>query len=219
MIDSIVGQVIAAMAGGTQVSLVIGGGNLWRGHQATDMDRVKADYIGMLATVMNAIYVAEAFKRQGAKALVMTPVPFANMTRLYEKDLALELMASQTVIINAAGLGHPYFSTDTITALRAAELEADIVLYAKNIDGVYCSDPRKNPAARKYKALSYGTAIRNGLSAADIAAMHISKEARTPSYVFGLNQAGSIALACAFPHTGHLNGTYINVDIKEDYYV
>jgi len=220
VIDSIVLQVIAAMDSGTQVSLVIGGGNLWRGQQARpDMCRVKADSMGMLATVINAIYLAEAFKRQGAKALVMTPVPFANMTQIYEKDAALTLMADQTVIINAAGLGHPYFSTDTITALRAAELGADIVLYAKNIDGVYDSDPNKNPNARKYKNLSYTTAIKNDLSAADIAAMHISKEAKTPSYVFGLNAPNSIALACAHPHTEHLNGTYIHENIKEDYYV
>ena len=220
VIDSIVKQIINAMHSGTQVSLVIGGGNLWRGNQAPKkMDRVKADYIGMLATVMNAIYLAEAFNRQGAKALVMTPMPIANMTKVFEKDLALDLMADKTVIINAAGTGHPYFSTDTITALRAAELKADIVLYAKNIDGVYDSDPNKNTSARKYKFLSYGTAIRNGLNAADIAAMHISMEAETPSYVFGLSKADSITQACAYPDTGNLNGTYINVDIKEDYYV
>ena len=220
VIDSIVNQIIQVVHDGTQAALVVGGGNLWRGHQARpDMDRVKADSIGMLATVMNAIYLAEAFKRQGAKAQVITPMPIANMTRVYDKDMALELMANQTIIINAAGTGHPYFSTDTITALRAAELEADCVLYAKNIDGIYDSDPRKNPNARKYKTLSYSTAIKNGLNAADIAAMNISQEARVPSYVFGLSAPQSIALACAYPNTAQLNGTYMHVDIKEDYYV
>ena len=182
------------------------------------MDRVKADYMGMLATVMNALYLAEAFKRQGAKAQVVTPVPISNMTRIYEKDVALELMATGTVLINAAGTGHPYFSTDTITALRAAELQADCVLYAKNIDGVYDSDPRKNPNARKYKTLNYQTAIKNGLSAADIAAMHISKEARTPSYIFGLNEQDSITNACAYPHVKGLGGTYVSVDAELSYY-
>jgi len=220
VIDSIVSQVIKVMDSGIQVSLVIGGGNLWRGQQARpDMDRVKADSMGMLATVINAIYLADAFRRQKAKALVMTPVPIANMTQMYEKDKALELMAEKHVIINAAGLGHPYFSTDTVTALRAAELGADIVLYAKNIDGVYDSDPRKNAAARKFKTLSYSTALKNGLSVADISAMHISKEAQIPTYIFGLNLPDSIALACGYPHTAHLNGTYVNVNIKEDYYV
>jgi len=220
VIDSIVGQIARVVNAGTQVSLVVGGGNLWRGHQARpDMDRVKADSMGMLATVMNAIYLAEAFKRQEAKAMVLTPMPIANMTRVYEKDMALELMASQIILINAAGTGHPYFSTDTITALRAAELEADCILYAKNVDGVYDSDPRKNPEARKFKALSYRTAVRAGLNAADIAAMHISSESGIPSYVFGLNTPDSISLACTYPNTGQLNGTFMDVDIKEDYYV
>jgi len=220
VIDSIVSQVVKAVNAGTEISLVIGGGNLWRGQQARpDMCRVKADSMGMLATVINAIYLAEAFKRQEAKALVMTPVPFANMTRVYEKDTALELMADKIILIHAAGLGHPYFSTDTITALRAAELKADIALYAKNIDGVYDSDPRKNPAARKYKSLSYTTAIQNNLNAADIAAMHLSKESGIPSYIFGLNTPESITLACGYPNTAHLNGTYINENKKEDYYV
>ena len=218
-IDSVVGQIITAMQAGTQVSLVVGGGNLWRGHQARpDMDRVKADNMGMLATVMNAIYLAEAFRRKGAKALVVTPMPFANMTRVYEKDMALEQLENHTILINAAGTGHPYFSTDTITALRAAELTADCVLYAKNIDGVYESDPKNNPAARKYKTLSYRTAIQNGLNVADIAAMHISNDAGIPSYVFGLNAHNSITLACAYPHTGSLNGTYIHVDTEPSYY-
>jgi len=220
VIDSIAGQIIQVVEAGIQVSLVVGGGNIWRGHQARpDMDRVKADSMGMLATIMNAIYLAEAFKRQGAKALVLTPMPIANMTRVYEKDMALELMADKTILINAAGIGHPYFSTDTITALRAAELEADCILYAKNIDGVYDSDPRTNLDARKFKNLSYRTAIRSGLNAADIAAMHLSNEAGIPSYVFGLNEPKSITMACAYPNTGQLNGTYMNVDIKEDYYV
>ena len=219
VIDSIVGQIIMAVNAGVQVSLVVGGGNLWRGHQARpDMNRVKADSMGMLATVMNAIYLAEAFKRQGAAATVLTPMPIANMTQVYEKDMALELLASRTIPIHAAGTGHPYFSTDTITALRAAELGADCILYAKNIDGVYESDPRKTPTARKYKSLSYRTAIRAGLNAADIAAMHISNEAGIPSYIFGLNAPDSISQACAYPMTGSLNGTYMNVDIKEDYY-
>jgi len=220
VIDSIVSQIANIANAGTEISLVIGGGNIWRGlHARADMCRVKADSMGMLATVINAIYLAEAFKRQDANAIVMTPVPFANMTRLYERDLSLELMANKTILIHAAGLGHPYFSTDTITALRAAELKADIVLYAKNVDGVYDQDPRKNPTARKYKNLSYTTAIQNGLNAADIAAMHLSKESGIPSYIFGLNTPESISLACGYPNTAQLNGTYMQENIKEDYYV
>ena len=212
VIDSIVGQITKSMDAGVEIALVVGGGNLWRGHQARpDMDRVKADSMGMLATVMNAIYLAEALKRQGAKSQVMTPMPIANMTRVYDKDTALELMAGKTVLIHAGGTGHPYFSTDTITALRAAEIGADIVLYAKNVDGVYDSDPRANPAARKFKTLSYAAAIKNGLNAADIAAMHLSNEAGIPSFIFGLSLPESITLACTCP--GQLNGTLVDVDI------
>jgi len=220
VIDSIVLQIKDVMAAGTQVALVVGGGNLWRGRQARpDMDRVKADQMGMLATVMNAIYLAESFKRQDVKARVLTPVPFGNTTFIYDKDTALEWMENQTVLINAAGLGHPLFSTDTITALRAAELDANCVLYAKNVDGVYDKDPRKHPSARKYKNLTYKTAITNSLNAADMAALHLSNEAQIPSYVFSLDRPNSIKYACAYPLSGDLQGTYIHVDAKEDFYV
>lgn len=219
VVDSVVGQIKTAVEAGTQVALVVGGGNFWRGRSRPDMDHVKADQIGMLATVMNAVYLSEAFRRQGVTAQVMTPAPFANITALYDKDTALRLMAAGTVVINAAGLGHPFFSTDTITALRAAELEADCILYAKSVDGVYECDPRENPDARKYKTLSYRTAITRFLNAADMAAMHLSNEAGIPSFIFGLNQPESIVRACAFPETDALAGTLVAVDIEEDFYV
>ncbi|MCL2839425.1 MAG: uridine monophosphate kinase [Defluviitaleaceae bacterium] len=219
VVDAIVKQIIEVKQVGTQVALIIGGGNLWRGIYARpDMNRVKADQMGMLATVMNAIYLTEAFKRQGQNAKVVTPIPFGTMTSVYEKDTALEWMSQGIVLVNAAGLGHPYFSTDTVTALRAAELEADCILYAKNISGVYDSDPRKNPNARKFKALSYSAEISRDLKVADLSAMHLAREAKIPSYVFGLNEPNSITLACAYPKTENLNGTYISVDIEEDYY-
>jgi len=219
VIDSIVKQIIAVKQAGTEVAIVIGGGNLWRGISSRpDMCRVKADQIGMLATVMNALYLSDAFKRQGANAKVVTPMPIGNMTAVYDKESTLEWMKEGKIIINAAGLGHPYFSTDTITALRAAELEADVVLYAKNIDGVYNKDPRKNKDALKYKNLSYTTAIVNDLKAADITALHLAKEANLPSFVFELSAEDSITLACAYPDTKNLNGTYITVETEEDFY-
>lgn len=219
VVDSIVKQVIEVVQTGTQVALVIGGGNLWRGLQARpDMDRVKADQIGMLATVMNAVYLEDAFKRHGQKARVVTPMVFGNITTLYDKDHAMDWLARGIVLINAAGLGHPMFSTDTITALRAAELEVDAVLYAKNIDGVYDSDPRKNPDARKYKTLNYDTAIKNDLSAADLTAMIMSRDANIASYVFGLNAPNSIIDACAYPDTKNIHGTYMSAKVKDDFY-
>jgi uridylate kinase len=140
------------------------------------------------------------------------------MTTLYEKERVLAMMAEQTLIINAAGVGHPFFSTDTVTALRAAELEADCMLYAKNIDGVYSGDPSGNDNAVKYKKLSYQTAIRQSLNAIDMAAMHLSAEAEIPSYVFSLTFPESITLACRYPETGKLEGTYISLNEEEDFY-
>jgi len=218
VVDSIVKQIIQVVQAGTQVALVIGGGNLWRGLQARpDMDRVKADQIGMLATVMNAIYLEDAFKRHGQKARVVTPMVFGNITTLYDKDHAMDWLARDIVLINAAGLGHPMFSTDTITALRAAELEVDAVLYAKNIDGVYCSDPRKNQNARKYRTLNYTTAIKNDLNAADITAMLLARDAGISSYVFGLDKPNSIIDACAYPEK-NIHGTYISANVEDEFY-
>jgi uridylate kinase len=220
VIGSLAAQIKRVLEAGTQVALVVGGGNLWRGRMAgPGMDTVKADQMGMLATVMNGIYLAEALKRGGVAAKVAAPIPIGSVTMLYEKDYAIALMAGGTVIINAAGLGHPCFSTDTVTALRAAELECDCVLYAKSVDGVYEADPRKNPSARKYRTLRYATAISNNLDAADITALHLSKEAGIPSFMFSLTQKDSLILACSYPETGPLQGTYIHTDAKEDFYV
>jgi uridylate kinase len=219
VIDNIVNQIKKVIKNSTEVALVVGGGNLWRGRSARpDMDKVKADQMGMLATVMNAIYLTEAFKRQGVKSTVMTPIPIGTMTAVYEKDAALDLMAEGTVLINAAGLGHPHFSTDTVTALRAAELEADCILFAKNVDGVYDADPRKNPKAKKYRYLSYTAAISNNLHVVDIAALHLAKNACIPSFLFDLKHPESILLANTYPETESLQGTFLNVDLKEDFY-
>ena len=219
VIENIVTQVITVLNEGTEVALVIGGGNIWRGLQARpDMDRVKADQMGMLATIMNAVYLKEAFKRQGQKARVLTPMAVGNITSVYDKDHALDWMSRGFLLINAAGLGHPMFSTDTVTALRAAELEADCALYAKNIDGVYDSDPKKNPNARKYQTLSYSTAIKNNLQAADLTALHLSMDSQVPSFMFGLNQPNSIVNASQYPNTKNLNGTYIHVNEEDKFY-
>ncbi|MCL2371893.1 MAG: UMP kinase [Defluviitaleaceae bacterium] len=219
VVDAIVKQIITVMQAGTEVALVVGGGNIWRGLQARpDMDRVKADQMGMLATIMNAVYLEEAFKRQGQKSRVLTPMPVGNITTVYDKDHALEWMYNGIVLINAAGIGHPMFSTDTVTALRAAELEADCALYAKSIDGVYDSEPKHNPSARKYEVLNYNTAITKSLQAADLAALHLSKDAKMPAYMFGLNQPNSIIEAAKFPATGSLKGTYIHVDKEDKFY-
>lgn len=216
VVDSIAEQIILLVRTRMQVALVVGGGNYWRGRQACpSMDRVKADQIGMLATVMNALYLQDAFRRHSQKAKVLTPIPIGNITTLYDKDTALELLENGTVLINAAGTGHPMFSTDTVTALRAAELEADCILFAKNTDGVYDDDPHKNPSAKKYRTLSYRAAIAKNLKIADMSALHLAMDAGIPSYVFSLNAPRSITLAGSYPETGNLNGTYIKVNAPE----
>jgi len=219
IISNILRQIRQVMQAGVEVALVVGGGNLWRGRTANaEMDRVRADQIGMLATVMNALYLADTCRRQDMKAQVVTPIPIGKMTALYEKERVMSWMAKQTLVINAAGVGHPFFSTDTVTALRAAELEADCVMYAKNVDGVYDADPAIYSDARKYRHLSYRTAIGKGLNAADMAALHLSAEAEMPSYVFSLEKPDSISLACAYPNTHNLDGTYISMNEEEDFY-
>jgi uridylate kinase len=213
VISSIVNQIILLVQAKMQVSLVVGGGNYWRGRQSCDkMDRVKADQMGMLATVMNAIYLQDAFKRNGQKAKVVTPIEIGNITEIYERDRSIEMMESGTVLINAAGLGHPMFSTDTITALRAAELDADCIFFAKNTDGVYDADPKKNKTAKKFETLNYRTAIEKGLNITDMTALLLAEDAKIPSYVFSLNTPNSITLAGSYPETGNLNGTYVSVN-------
>lgn len=178
-----------------QVGIVIGGGNFWRGRSNPKMDRTKADQIGMLATVMNSLYVAEMFRTEGIKAVVMTPFVMGTMTKAFEKDEALDCLENDTVVFFAGGTGHPYFSTDTGAALRAIEIEADIILLAKNIDGVYDSDPRKNPEAVKFDKISLQEVINQNLQVMDLTAAMMCLEYKMPMLVFYLNEAQSIVNA------------------------
>ncbi|MDF2846010.1 MAG: pyrH [Herbinix sp.] len=143
-------QVKQLVEEGIQVSIVIGGGNFWRGRTSETIDRTKADQIGMLATVMNCIYVSEIFRFVGIPTQVYTPFACGSMTKLFAKDDVIDCMKQGGVAFLAGGTGHPYFSTDTATSLRAIELDCDIILAARAIDGVYDSDPKKNPEAKKF---------------------------------------------------------------------
>ena len=217
-IDSIAGQLKAALDSNTELALVVGGGNFWRGRAGQQyIDRVKADQIGMLATVMNAIYLSESFKRRGIASVVMTPMPFANMTTVYDKDRALALMGEGIVTFHAAGLCHPYFSTDSVAALRGAELEVDCVLYTKNgVGGVYDRVPNDTDA-RMYKSLPYCTAISKQLKFVDAAALSILVEANIPSFVFGLDEPQGIVRACeGKPYSF---GTVLHSTVEEEFYV
>lgn len=208
VIKGIVSQIKAIIDNGTQVTLVIGGGNFWRGRSAdSQMDRTKADQVGMLATIMNAIYVADFLRQQGIGAVVQTPFKCGTMTEEFSKDRALGHLANKKVVIFAGGLGHPMFSTDTITALRGAELEVDGLFFAKNIDGVYDSDPAENPNAKKIGEIKCEDIIKNNLKVIDLTAASLCFEQKIPVVIFGLNDENSIIRAVG----GEKIGTIVTV--------
>ena len=192
---------------GIEVGIVIGGGNFWRGRTSETIDRTKADQIGMLATVMNCIYVSEIFRSVGMKTNVLTPFECGSFTKLFSKDRANKYFERGMVVFFAGGTGHPYFSTDTATVLRAIEIEADVILLAKAIDGVYDSDPKTNPDAKRYDEVSIQEVIDKQLAVVDLTASILSMENKMPMYVFGLNEENSIVKAIS----GDFNGTKVTV--------
>lgn len=177
---------------GVEVGIVTGGGNFWRGRSSENMDRTRADQIGMLATVMNCIYVSEIFGSVGLKTSVMTPFSCGSMTELFSKERATELLSQGVIVFFAGGTGHPYFSTDTATVLRAVEIEADVILSGKSIDGVYDSDPAVYPDAKKYDRISIEDVINQRLGVIDLAAAALCRENHMQMVLFGLNQPDSI---------------------------
>ena len=188
-------QVKQLVDAGVQVGIVIGGGNFWRGRTSETIDRTKADQIGMLATVMNCIYVSEIFRSVGMMTSVLTPFECGSITKLYSKDRANKYFAHNMVVFFAGGTGHPYFSTDTATVLRAVEIEADGIYLAKAIDGVYDSDPKVNPSAKKYDQVSIQEVIDKKLAVVDLTASVMCMENHIPMYVFGLGETNSIVNA------------------------
>lgn len=177
---------------GIEVGVVTGGGNFWRGRSSENIDRTKADQIGMLATVMNCIYVSEIFRSVGIGTEVLTPFACGTMTTLFSKDVALRALSEKKVVFFAGGTGHPYFSTDTATVLRAVEIEADVILSGKSIDGVYDSDPAVNPQAKKYDAIGIDDVINQRLGVIDLASAVLCAENHMPMMIFGLNEKDSI---------------------------
>lgn len=190
-----------------QVGIVIGGGNFWRGRTSETIDRVKADQIGMLATVMNCIYVSEIFRSVGIKTEVMTPFACGTMTELFSKDRANECFSQNKAVFFAGGTGHPYFSTDTATLLRAVEIEADAILLAKAVDGIYDSDPKINPDAKRFDSISIEEVIEKKLLVVDMTASILCMENKMPMRVFALQEENSIIKAIS----GQFNGTIVTV--------
>lgn len=200
-------QVKQIVDAGVEVGIVIGGGNFWRGRTSNTIDRTKADQIGMLATVMNCIYVSEIFRSEGMMTNVLTPFECGSFTKLFSKDRANKYFAKGMVVFFAGGTGHPYFSTDTGTTLRAIEIEADGIYLAKAIDGVYDSDPKMNPNAKKYDTISIEEVIEKKLAVVDMTASVMCMENHMPMYVFALNEENSIVNAVS----GKFNGTIVTV--------
>ena len=203
----VAGQVKRIMDDGIQVGIVIGGGNFWRGRTSENIDRAKSDQIGMLATVMNCIYVSEIFRSTGMKTRIFTPFTCGPMAEMFTKDAAMESLEAGKAVFFAGGTGHPYFSTDTTTTLRAVEIEADVILLAKAVDGVYDSDPKLNPDAKKYDEISIQSVIDQKLGVMDLTASIMCMENRMPMLVFGLNEEDSIVNTV----NGKFTGTKITV--------
>lgn len=192
---------------GMEIGIVIGGGNFWRGRTSETINRNKADQIGMLATIMNCIYVSDICRYVGMKTEIFTPFICGTFSKMYTKDDAEAAFAEGKVVFFAGGTGHPYFSTDTATVLRAVEIEAEAILLAKAVDGIYDSDPKVNPSAKKYDEISIQEVVDKKLAAMDLTASIMCLENKMPMLVFGLEGENSIVNAVQ----GKFSGTRVTV--------
>lgn len=200
-------QVKVLVDEGVEIGVVIGGGNFWRGRTSENIDRSKADQIGMLATVMNCIYVSEIFRSQGMETEILTPFAVGEFTKGYSRDRSEKYLCAKKVVFFAGGTGHPYFSTDTATVLRAVEIQAESILLAKAIDGVYNADPKLDPNAKKYDEISISEVVEKKLGVVDLTASILAMENKMPMIVFGLNEENSIINAAR----GIITGTKVTV--------
>ena len=205
VIAGIAAQVRELRDAGHQIGVVTGGGNIWRGRTGNEIARVKSDQIGMLATVMNCLYVSEIFRGAGLSTQIMTPFVCGSFTELFSVDRAVQYMEEGTVVFFAGGTGHPYFSTDTGIVLRAVEVGADMILMAKNVDGVYDSDPAKNPDAKRFDHLTYEEVVERNLQAVDMTSSILAKENKMEMRIFALQAEKSIIRAAS----GDFDGTSI----------
>ncbi len=191
-VGKVVEQIKKVVESGVQVGIVIGGGNFWRGRQGRDMNRSTADYMGMLATAINSLGMQDSLIHAGIKAKVLTALGITSVGEPFNQQNAVKYLEEGYVVIFACGTGNPYFSTDTGAALRAAEIGADVLLLAKNVDGIYDSDPKINKNAKKYDKISYIDFIKQGLTAMDTSAVTLCMENNIPVIAFGLSEKESI---------------------------
>ena len=204
-LDKIASTLCRLSSDGVQIGIVFGAGNIWRGRSSGDMDRVTADRMGMLATVINSLACKDAIIRAGGRAVCMSATPMEPVCEYYRTDKAISALESGNIVIFAGGTGSPYFSTDTAGILRAIEIKADALLLAKNVDGIYDSDPVKNPEAKRYDTLSYSEILSKNLKAIDLSAAAMGSDFGPEAFAFRLADTDDIIRACR----GECAGTVI----------
>lgn len=204
VVSRVVDQIVKVHNMGVDIALVIGGGNFWRGRQGTNMDRTTADHMGMLATVMNSLAMMDAIEQKGIPTRVQTALNMISVAEPYVLRKALHHFEKGRIVIMACGTGNPYCSTDTAAAQRACEINADVLLMAKNVDGIYDSDPAKNPNAKKFETLSFNDVVNKGLKAMDVTAATMCMENDVPVLAFALGEKDSILRAVCGEHIGTL---------------
>ncbi|MDR0751394.1 MAG: UMP kinase [Christensenellaceae bacterium] len=202
VLNNIVDQLVKVHNDGVQICIVCGGGNFWRGRVDSSMDRTTADHMGMLATVMNCLALQDALERSGVQTRVQTAITIPSVAEPYIRRKALNHLEQNRIVIFGCGTGNPYFTTDTAAALRAAEMNVDIILLAKNIDGVYSADPKKDPCASKFEHIQYDEVLRLGLKAMDITATTFCIENKIKTLAFGLNEKNCILRAVSGENFG-----------------
>jgi uridylate kinase len=205
-IDSISDQVLEIASMGCQVCIVVGGGNFWRGRQGTDMDRSTADYMGMLATCINALALQDAIEQKGAQVRVQAAIEMRQIAEPYIRRRAIRHLEKGRIVVFACGTGNPFFSTDTAAALRAAEMNAEVILLAKSVDAVYDSDPKQNNNAKRYESITFKQVLADGLMVMDSPATALCMENNIPIVVFALAQERAIVRAVQ----GEALGTYVH---------
>lgn len=196
-VEHIVSQVVALKKMGTDIGIVVGGGNFWRGRQGTNMDRVTADHMGMLATIMNALALQDAIEKKDVPVRVQTALNIPSVAEPFILRKALRHFECDRIVIFACGTGNPYFSTDSGAALRATEIKADVLLMAKNVDGVYDSDPKQNPNAKKFDELTYMDVMNQKLNVMDFTSITLCMENRIPIVAFALDEEDGLLKAAS----------------------
>ena len=208
LVDKTAAALVALTKEGYELAVVVGAGNIWRGRSGGDMDRVSADRMGMLATVINAICLSEAIVRAGGESRVLTSVPMSPFAEAYTSDAAKKYLSEGKIVVFGAGLGIPFLSTDTAGAVRAAEISADAMLMAKNVDYVYTDDPRKNPDAKKLERVRASEVLAMNLKAIDATATAFCLSTGMPIHIFGMKKPEDIIAAVR----GEVSGTVITPD-------